>query len=74
MSAYGKFVVWGLARGESDPLHEKILSTQCNDQAAVESIIARAAADGFHSFRVMADNGELPDFVGAINGVRKGRK
>lgn len=68
---YGKFTVWGLPKGQTDRLHEKILSTQSNGPEHVRRVKEAAARDGWHSFRVVRGDGKPPDFSGA---VKKGRR
>ena len=47
-----EYVLWGLPKGETDRLHEKVLYTQAKTPAQMEAAKRRAAADGWHSFRV----------------------
>jgi len=47
-----EYVLWGLPKGETDRLHEKVLSTQAKTPAQMEDVKKRAAAAGWHSFRV----------------------
>lgn len=64
MSRNIEYVLWGLPKGYTDRIDEKILSTMGRTLAEVEAIKVRAAADGYHSFRVQVlDLDEKPDFV-----------
>lgn len=47
-----EYVLWGLPKGQTDRLHEKVLSTKAKTPAQMEEIKRRAAKDGWHSFRV----------------------
>lgn len=47
-----EYVLWGLPKGETDRLHEKVLSTKAKTPAQMDEIKRRAAKDGWHSFRV----------------------
>ena len=47
-----EWVLWALPKGETDPIHERILYTQARSEADVKRIQALAARDGWHSFRV----------------------
>jgi len=67
MDTHAEIILWGLPAGETDPIHQVILSTQCQSQADAERIKKQAAADGWHSFRIQVIDGSKPDFVGAIN-------
>ena len=66
-----ELVLWALPRGQTDALHEVILSTQCRTDSDVDRIKALATADGFHSFRVQVIDGTVPDFARCIAGARK---
>jgi len=57
--------LWALPAGESDRLHEQVL-TSTTDPARIETVKALATADGWHGFRVQVLDVSLPDFVGAI--------
>ena len=47
-----EYVLWGLPKGETDRLHEKVPSTQAKTPAQMEDVKKRASAAGWHSFRV----------------------
>lgn len=47
-----EYVLWGLPKGETDRLHEEVLSTKAKTPAQMDEIKRRAAKDGWHSFRV----------------------
>ena len=47
-----EYVLWGLPKGKTDAIHEQILSTKAKTPAEMDAIKRRAAADGWHSFRV----------------------
>lgn len=47
-----EYVLWGLPKGKTDRLHEKVLSTKAKTPAQMDEIKRRAAKDGWHSFRV----------------------
>ena len=47
-----EYVLWGLPKGETDRLHEKVLSTQAKTPSQMEDVKKRASAAGWHSFRV----------------------
>jgi hypothetical protein len=58
-----ELVLWGLPKGSNDRLDEKVLYTQAKSQAELNAIKAKAAKDGWHSFRVQRlDLNEQPDF------------
>jgi len=62
-----EFVLWGLPEGETDRLHEKVL-TCTPEQQRVEAVKVLAMSDGWHSFRITKINGEVPDFGAAVRG------
>jgi hypothetical protein len=63
-------IVWGLPAGETDRAHEVLLAETCRTDADVERVKAAAGRDGWHGFRVSRfTEGDMPDFIGAINGV-----
>jgi hypothetical protein len=66
-----EIVIWGLPAGETDRLHESVLSTQCKTEADIENLKARAAKDGWHSFRVTEFDPTLPPDFSSI--FRKGK-
>jgi hypothetical protein len=47
-----EYVLWGLPKGETDAIHQQVLSTQAKTPAQMEDVKKRAAAAGWHSFRV----------------------
>jgi hypothetical protein len=58
-----EYVLWGMPKGSTDRLDEKVLYTQAKTEADIERIKALASADGWHSFRVqILDLDVLPDF------------
>jgi len=62
-----EIILWGLPAGETDPIHQVILATNCRNQADIAKVKKVASADGWHSFRIQVIDGSKPDFVGAIN-------
>jgi hypothetical protein len=50
--AHPEYVLWGLPRGETDALYQKILYTQGKTLADVERVKGAASLDGWHTFRV----------------------
>jgi hypothetical protein len=60
-----EFVLWGLPKGSSDRLDERVL-TSTTDRARIDQVKKLATADGWHSYRIQTLDGTLPDFVGAI--------
>ena len=73
-----EWVLWGLPKGETDPIHERILYTQARSEADVKRVQALAARDGWHSFRVQVLDLSKPFNAGAAfaAGVKppKGRR
>jgi hypothetical protein len=62
-STQTEYVLWGLPAGSSDRLDEKVLYTQGKTVEQIDAIKARAAQDGWHSFRVQTlDLSAAPDF------------
>lgn len=60
-------ILWGTPKGETDPLHERVLYTQAKTDADIERVKRIAAADGWHSFRVqLLDLDTPPDFIGGL--------
>ena len=63
-----EILIYGLRSGETERYMEELLSTQCKTPAQIESLKARAGADGFHSFRIaFFTPGEKPDFAKTVN-------
>jgi hypothetical protein len=47
-----EYVLWGIPKGKTSAIDEQVLSTQAKTPAQMDAIKKRAAADGWHSFRV----------------------
>lgn len=47
-----EFILWGLPKGETDPLHQQILYTQGKSMSDVERVKGLASKEGWHSFKV----------------------
>lgn len=60
-----EFVLWGIPRGETDPLHAKVL-TCTTDRDRVETVRALATRDGWHGFTIQRLDGRLPNFAGSV--------
>ncbi len=60
-----EWVLWALPKGETDPIHERILYTQARSEAEVKRVQALAARDGWHSFRVQVLDLSKPFNAGA---------
>lgn len=68
MAEQQEIVLWGLPKGETDRLHERVLSTQCKTKTDLDAIKTRASKDGWHSFRTSKlDLTKKPDFVKALH-------
>jgi hypothetical protein len=65
-----EFLLYGLPKGETERYTEDLLAVRPTRQEA-ESVIERAKADGWHSFRIATFDGSPPDFVGAIRGIKR---
>lgn len=61
-----KAFLWALPKDKTDRLHEKPLTSFALTPAQVEQVKTAAGKDGWHSFRVVPDNNDLPDFRGAV--------
>ena len=61
-----KYILWALPKGEQDRLNEKILLSEATFDDCLK-IIKYAESKGFHSFRIVELDNELPDFVSALN-------
>ncbi len=62
-----EFLVYGLARGQTERYMEELLSSRCRNMADVEKVKAAAGADGWHSFRVATFTpGDIPDFGATV--------
>lgn len=63
-----EFVLWGLPKGSTDRIDEKVLYTQGKTLEQIEAVKIHAAADGWHSFRVQVlDLDEKPDFSKGVS-------
>lgn len=61
-------LIYGIPPGETERYTETLLSTQCKTDADAAALKARAAADGFHSFRTVEfHDGERPDFSRVVS-------
>lgn len=59
-----EYVLWGMPKDSTDRLDEKVLYTQAKTPAQLDTAKKRAAADGWHSFRVQVlDLNEKPNFA-----------
>lgn len=47
-----ELILWGLPKGETDPIHQKVLYTKAKNMKQIDSIKEIAAKDGWHSFKV----------------------
>lgn len=63
-----EILVYALPKGETERWTESLLSTQCRSKVEIEALKKRAAADGWHSFRVTTWDGSPPDFSKVIGG------
>lgn len=61
-----RFVLWALPSGSTDRLDEQPLTSRSITAAEADRIERLAAAEGWHSFRRMPDDGSAPDFVLAM--------
>jgi len=61
-----EFLLYGLAKDATERWQEDLLATGLPTREAAEPIKTRAAADGFHSFRVAEFKGGQPDFAAAV--------
>lgn len=61
-----EILIYALPKGETERYMESLLSTQCKTPEEIEKMKRRAAADGWHSFRVTTWDGSPPDFLKAI--------
>jgi len=68
-----EYVLWGLPKGATDALHQKILYTQGKTMADVERVKRAASLDGWHTFRVQTLDLSQPFNAGAAfaGSVRK---
>jgi hypothetical protein len=71
-----EYVLWGLPKGQTDALYQKILYTQGKTMADVERVKGMASRDGWHSFRVQTIDTSKPFDARAAfaGGVRKNGK
>lgn len=64
-----EYVLWGLPQGSTDHIDARVLATDNRPlayAARFEQIKELAARDGWHTFRVQAIDGTLPDFAGTV--------
>lgn len=64
-----EYTLWALPKGETDRLHECVL-TCAMSTGAVDVVKAQAAKDGWHGFRVQVIDGSIPDFAAALRKPR----
>lgn len=58
-----EIILWGLPKGKTDRLYEKVLYTKAKTKEDVEKVKIMAAKDGWHGFRVTnLDLDEKPQF------------
>lgn len=61
-----EYVLWGTPAGETDALHEVVLTcTAFQDRVRVVQELA--TRDGFHSFRIQVLDGSAPNFARAVS-------
>jgi hypothetical protein len=61
------YIVWAMPKNSNDRLDEKTLTSMALTAKQVEKVKEAASKDGWHGFRVVEDNNELPDFTKAMN-------
>ena len=62
-----ELILWGLPKGSTDAIEEKVLCTTAKTPADIERIKAIASSDGWHSFRVQVlDLDVVPDFGATV--------
>ena len=61
-----EYLLYGLAKGETERYMETLLATRPSRKDA-EAVIDRAKKDGFHSFRIATFDGTAPDFTKVLN-------
>lgn len=61
-----ELLLYGLRKGDTERWMEELLATGLPNREAVDKVIALAAADGFHSFRIATYDGSPPDFTKVI--------
>jgi hypothetical protein len=67
-------VLYGLPKGSTERYEEVLLLSNATPEK-IEKVKVLASQDGFHSFRVAyVDLSTPPDFVKAINGIKKKSK
>lgn len=58
--------LWALPRGETDRLHERPLTSMALTAEQAERVERAASADGWHGFRRVVDDHDVPDFGAAV--------
>jgi hypothetical protein len=61
-----EYLLYGLPKGETERYAEVLLKTGLPSPEAADKIIALAAADGFHGFRIAKFDGSPPDFTKVV--------
>ena len=63
-------VLWGVKKGEPDYMEEIIKEYPANDPLVigkVDIMASIARKNGYDRLRISTFNGEMPDFIGALN-------
>ena len=66
LNATPKYWLWAIPQGETDRLHERPLTSFALTLQQAAKVEQRAKEDGWHSFRLVEDTDELPDFTKAF--------
>jgi hypothetical protein len=65
-----EIIIYGLSKEATQDWQEDLLACfpdTVNTQSNIAKVIDAASAHGFHSFRVANYNGEMPNFIKALN-------
>jgi hypothetical protein len=69
-----KIILWALPAGETDRLHEHPMTSIPLTAAQADKVEEVAGREGWHSFRRVIDDNEVPDFAGAVTGAKRKKR
>lgn len=65
--AHPLFILWALPAGAQDRIEEQPLTSFPITKGEANRVRRHAMRDGWHSFRVVPEDGEVPDFASTLN-------
>ncbi len=61
-----KYWLWAIPKGFTDRLDEAVLTSFPLTKKQAEKVKIAASKDGWHSFRLVKDDNEIPNFAAGV--------